>query len=169
MSSLLYGWINFLLLTGVVFLLLRPIAQHFFFARRNQIKREIERSIDALKRAKARVRRCREHDEVLDRDIDDRRRAIEAGCAKECEAILAEARRKQQHVLAGATRQSEDERARAMKLVKRRILIDAFRRAEGELRGEMTPELAERLVAQGIEALVRERPFSVPAAAKGER
>lgn len=158
-AGLLFGGINFLILVGAFVWLLGPLARHFFFARRSRIKRAMTTSVSMLQTARDRATEMRRLMTTLEEDVESRRKAIEERCRKECESIIAEAHRKEEHILKGADREEEEERTRSMELVKRRLLTEAFRKAERRLKKGLPREAGLRLVDQGVAELARQIPF----------
>ena len=160
-SSLLFGWINFVILVGAFLWLLGPLAHHFFFARRSRIKKEMTISMSMLRSARARFAKMRRLMTSLEEDVESRKKAIEEGCQKECNALLLEARRREERILKGADRQEEEDRARCMEMVKRRLLSEAFRRAEQRLGKGLSREVNRQLIDRGVAELTRQSPFGL--------
>jgi F0F1-type ATP synthase membrane subunit b/b' len=159
-ATLITGWINFAILVGVLSLFLRPLLRHFFFERRNRIKKYIAKSVDALDLARERARKARDLDAALDDDIEERRLAIEKTCDKECESIVNEARNKQHHILDNAAKGSEVERRKAVEMVRVHMLDAAFDRARDIFLEGVSEEKSKAIIDKGFEELVEKKPFA---------
>ena len=158
-AILIFGWIKFVILVGAFLWLLGPLAHHFFYARRSRIKKEMTTSVSMLRTARTRFAKIRRLMASLEEDVESRRRAIEESCRKECDDLVAQARRREEHILKGADREEEEERAQSMEMVKRRLLTEAFRRAQQRLEKGLPDKVDRRLIDRGVAELNKQAPF----------
>ena len=129
----LIGALNLSLLVVFLFLLLRPVARQFFYAKREVVKKRVVSSAWQLKKAQFRLKEARERIDFVPEDISSRRQAIEKSGRRECARIIAEANELREHILENARKMARIERNKSAELVRKRLLLDAFRRAEGKL------------------------------------
>lgn len=156
----IFGCLNFVALVALLFYGLRKSARQFFYARRATLKKLMVVAAHERREARLKVARGRKLVASLEVDIAERRRMMAEGCGRECEAVLAAARRRGEQLTASAARQTQEERLRIAQAVRGEILVEAFRQAEAIL--QAAPEKDRRRAVEGgvaeIEALVRGHP-----------
>lgn|GEM_PF-2140282 len=144
--------VNFIILAFILFRVLGKATSQFLYARRMRIRRRMLDAIVSLKKARSKASASKALYESLPKDIAARRGAISARAQKECEMIRREAVFKAEHMVDGARRLAEEERAKAENLVKARLLGSAFDRARSKLQemseGAGGVKFAERAVEE---------------------
>lgn len=148
------GVFNFILLIFFLYVFFRPQAKQFFFARRETIRKRVISSAWKLKKAQFHLKETRVLFDSLPDEIKTRAAAVESSSREECDAILDEANERCEHILGNAKKKAEFERADSEKLVRKRLLLDAFRRAELKLKRGMTEETLRATMDRGMAELV---------------
>ncbi len=142
--------INFGLLVGGFYLLLRRASRNFFYARAMRVRKEETSAVWELRQARVHVARSRRMQVTLEEDIASRRAMVDRGAQQERAHILDEAGARVQRIIAKACQRADDERAHAADLVGQRLLTDAFERAERLLRAGIRPEQDRALIDRGL-------------------
>ena len=145
--------LNFLILMFILVRFLVPATRQFMYARSVRIRKGILSSIMSLMRVRARLADSRKHYDELPKDISARRTAIAEGCKRECEIIVADARFKADHLIDGATRLAQEDRAKAEGLVKMRLLKSAFELAKDDLTEMAKADGGKSFAKLGLEQL----------------
>lgn len=150
-TSLIFGIINFLILCALLYWLLGSSANHFFYTRREKIRKEMFNSVMILRHARGRLSKNTEHYEHIPADIKSRKDAISRHCNRECEQIIEDAHKKAEHMLKAGERQAAEERKRHATLLRERLMRAAFRIAEERMRKADSPEMQRKYVEKGFE------------------
>ena len=146
----IFSCLNFgLLIAGLVWGL-RRVARQFFYARREELKKQMIAAAHGRRDARARLSRCRKMASGLEAEIAERRKVMSSTVAKECEAIMADARRRADGLRAGVMRQIREDESRAQGEVRASILERAFERAAKILRDETTAAARGHALDSGI-------------------
>ncbi|MBN1282561.1 MAG: hypothetical protein JXA24_02165 [Proteobacteria bacterium] len=145
--------VNFSILAFFLLRVMGRSMRQFFFAKHRRVRRQMIESVVALKAARTTLAESRETYERLPGEIAARRGAIAARAAKECEAVMEEARFKADQVVEGAGRLAMEERQRAERVVKERLLDGAFGLIDAKLAGMFGKERRQAMAKSGLDEL----------------
>jgi len=157
-NEIIIGIFNFFLLLVIIYLIVGQAARQFFYARRERTRKWVASSAWSLRKARLRLKKIKKEFDVLSDDISSRQKEIEMVGAKECHEIIKEAEMHQNHILENAGRFAQDERARAVRAIRGKLLMQAFRIAERKLSGKISTDIRKKTLARGFDALVLEFP-----------
>lgn len=152
-SGFIYSVINFCILIGIVVLFVRPLVRQFFFARHLQVKKKMDDSLVKLKEARLRVSMSRDLFDSVGDEIKVRRKEARASIRDQCDAILSEARMKENHIMKVAARQAEQERDRSIAMLRTKLIAEAFARAERKLTCGVVKEKEMKMIETGFEKM----------------
>ncbi|RMF97939.1 MAG: hypothetical protein D6734_01125 [Candidatus Schekmanbacteria bacterium] len=149
----IYKWINFLILAGALFFVLKKIVPEFFSARVENIKRTLEESRRAEKEANEKLKIAEEKIKSLNKEIEIIRANAKAAIEKEKKRILEEANEK----IARIEEQNEQNIRQAIELsvkeLKEEIIKQATVLAEDMIKGRITPEERKKLFNNYVKQL----------------
>lgn len=148
---MVFTLINFIILMIFMYVVIRPAAEHFFYARNRDLKKKITTSAENLHSAGIRLKRAQEDMKALPAEIDARR--IDAGsmCKKECKEIILDAKRNSEHLLKVVWEQIQNEEKLAADSVRKEMIMEAIADASKRLVRVGDGEFHKRLFSEGVE------------------
>ncbi|MBT3181519.1 MAG: hypothetical protein HN337_03305 [Deltaproteobacteria bacterium] len=154
--QLAFGLINFILFFALLYLILKPIAREFFYARRERIKKDIAQSAWKLRRASQHYKEARSEYDNLTNDIESRKKAISIDCEKECGAIIKEAEYRRDYLIMGARKIAEEEIKESSGAIKDRLVKTAIDRASVKLSSGAHEAANKSAIKKGLGDLAAE-------------
>lgn len=154
-TSLILGVINFLVLCALIYWMLGSSVNHYFYSRRERIRKEMFNSVMTLRHARGRFAKNTERYEHIPTDIKSRKDTISKHCDRECEQIINDAHGKAEHMLRAGERQAAEERKKHAALLRERLMRTAFRIAEERIKKSDSPEMQRKYANKGFEDMKR--------------
>jgi F-type H+-transporting ATPase subunit b len=165
-TTLLWQWINLLLLLGVIGYFARAPLRTFLSERRQKIEEGIEGARAELAEVERRLAECRARVASIDRTFEEIRSAVRAQAESERARLLAEARAAAERIRRDAAAAVEQELRRARQQLHSDAAALAVRLAGDLLRGQLTDADRTRLVDDFVEHVER---APAPGGAAAER
>ena len=150
-AGLLYPMLNFVLLAGVLFVLLRKPIRAFFAERRSGIRSELDEAAKLKKQAEARYAKWQRRIVDLDLDLESLRTSARERAEPEREHILAAARASAERIRRDASAAIEQEVRRARVRLREEASDLAVERAAGMLKQTVDDRDRARLLDEFIE------------------
>ncbi len=148
-----FGAINFFLFLALLYLMLKPIAREFFYARRERIKRNIAQSAWKLRRAKQHYKEAREEYDNLSNDVSLRKEAIAIDCEKECRSIKKDAEYHCDYLIMEARKVAADDMKESSDMINRKLVREAVRRAMKKLSTDEYAKTNRTTIERGLDDL----------------
>lgn len=156
-EGLLFPWLNFALLIGVLVFLTRKPVREFFAGRRRAIQDALESAAELQRQAEERHAKWQRRLVDLDRELDEIRRLGRERVEAEREHILADARAGAERIQRNARSAIEQELRRAREQLREEASDLALELAAGLLRDRVNDSDRDRLVDEFI-ARVEQAP-----------
>jgi F-type H+-transporting ATPase subunit b len=156
-EGLLFPWINFALLIGVLVYVARKPVQAFFADRRRGIHEDLERAAELHRQAEERHAKWQRRLVDLERELEEIRRSGRERAESERDQILADARAGADRIQRTARTAIDQELRRAKEVLRDEAAELAVDLAAGMLRDRVTDEDRARLVDEFI-ARVEQAP-----------
>lgn len=156
-DGLLFPWLNFALLIGVLVFLTRKPVREFFAGRRRAIQDALESAAELQRQAEERHAKWQRRLVDLDRELDEIRRLGRERVEAEREHILADARAGAERIQRNARSAIEQELRRAREQLREEASDLALELAAGLLRDRVNDSDRDRLVDEFI-ARVEQAP-----------
>lgn len=153
LENFMIQWINFGLLAGLLFYLLRKPFREFLSGRREKLRIKIVKARHHHEAAVAKLTRSKTNLSMADEDAEKIKRTLIETGTYSAEAVIAKAKEAAQRIKKDAHTAAEHEAVRTEELLSKDILRTAFDLAHKRLSEGIPGEDQERLLTQSLTIL----------------
>lgn len=153
LENFIIQWINFGLLAGLLFYLLRRPLREFLSGRREKLRVKIVKGRHAHETATAKLNQARTNLSMADKDAEKIKRTLIETGTYGAEAIIAKAGEAAQRIKKDAHTAAEQEALRTEELLSKDILRTAFDLAHKKLSEGIPDKDQERLLTESLTIL----------------
>ncbi len=149
----IYKWINFLILAGALFFVLKKIIPEFFSSRVENIKKTLDESQEAEKKASVKLKAAEEKISNLSKEIETIKANTKASMEKEKVRIISEAKEKVSRIAEQNEQNIRQEYELAVNALKKEMIIKATILAEDIVKGRITGDERKKLFNKYLDNL----------------
>lgn len=148
---MIFALINFVILIVFLYIVIRPAAVNFFYARNQDIKKKITAAAEGMHAANLRLKKAEKALKDIPAEIEARKADMNSLCERECRDIIFEAKRAGEHLLRVADEQIRNDEKMATSAVRKEMLSEAIESASKRLMRPGDGEFHKKLFGEGVD------------------